>query len=251
MLRGVLDLFFPPRCVLCDEVIHPRSRPFCRSCKALQLPLVEETRCKKCGRGKKQCACKITTLLSDGIAAPFYYKDALSTAVRRLKRVEDTDRYAYFEERLIETAYLAYADTVIDVVTAVPLHPRDEAKRGFDQVEPMAKAVAKELYVPYVPLLRKSIRTKSQKTLSGAARAANLLGAFDVIDRKNVKDKRILLVDDVVTTGATTNECTKMLKIYGAKAVYVLTCAVSANEKKEDTEIEQLMKKKRREKTND
>lgn len=246
----ILDLFFPPRCALCDEVIARFYRPLCPDCQAGALPYIEEKRCKKCGRGKEQCACKITTLLSDGIAAPFYYKDKPKEAILRYKRTEDTDRTAYFVSELTKTAYLAYADMIFDVVTAVPMHPRSEAKRGFDQVKPVAKAVAKALHVPYSPLLRKSIYTKPQKSQYGSARAANLLGAFDVLDGTAVKDKRILLIDDVVTTAATTNECAKMLKIYGAKAVYVLAMAVSEH-KKEQNDIEKLMKEKRREKTND
>jgi len=251
LFGGVLDLIFPPRCALCDEVIAACDRPLCHRCRTITLPKVEGKRCKKCGREKTQCACKLTTLLSDGIAAPFYYKDEVTESILRYKRVEDRDRTAYFIEQLTKTAYLSYADMVIDVITAVPLHPQDEAKRGFDQVKPLARAVAKELHVPFVPLLKKSIRTKSQKSLSGAARAANLLGAFDVINSENLKGKRVLLIDDVVTTGATTNECAKMLKIYGAKAVYVLTIAVSANEKKQENEIEKLMKEMRQEKIDD
>ncbi len=246
----ILDLFFPPRCALCDEVIARGDRPLCLHCRASAQPRIEEKRCKRCGRGKEQCACKITTLLSDGIAAPFYYKDAVQDAILRYKKVEDADRTAYFSDELIQTAYLAYADKEIDMVTAVPMHPRSEAKRGFDQVKPMAKTVAKALHVPFESLLKKSIYTKPQKTQYGAARAANLLGAFDVVNGVSLKGKQILLIDDVVTTAATTNECAKMLKIYGVKAVYVLTIAVSENKKKE-TDIEKLMKQKRREKTND
>lgn len=246
----ILDLFFPPRCALCDEVIARCDRPLCKQCKTSELPYIEEKRCKRCGRGKEQCACKITTLLSDGIAVPFYYKDKVKEAILRYKKVEDTDRAAYFVSELTKTAYVAYADTVVDVVTAVPMHPRSEAKRGFDQVKPVAKAVAKALHLPYVPLLKKSMYTKPQKSQYGSARAANLLGAFDVLDGAKVKDKRILLIDDVVTTAATTNECAKMLKIYGAKAVYVLAIAASENKKEQD-DIEKLMKQKRREKTND
>ncbi len=250
LFAWILDLFFPPRCALCDEVIARRERPLCKSCRTSELPRIEGKWCKRCGREKEQCACKTTTLLSDGIAAPFYYKDRVKDAILRYKKVEDADRTAYFVSVLTETAYTAYADTVVDMVTAVPMHPRSEAKRGFDQVKPMAKAVAAALHVPFVSALKKSIYTKPQKSQYGAARAANLLGVFDVIDTAAVKDKRILLIDDVVTTAATTNECAKMLKIYGAKAVYVLAVAVSENNKKE-SDIEKLMRQKRQEKTND
>lgn len=250
LFLGILDAFFPPRCALCDEVIAADERPLCKACAKADIPRIEQKRCKKCGRGKEQCACKITTLLSEGIAAPFYYKDKIAEAVLRYKRIEDNDRTAYFVNELLETAYVAYGDMVIDLVTVVPMHPRSEAKRGFDQVKPLAKAVAKELHVPYKVLLKKSIYTKPQKAQYGAARAANMLGVFDVLDGASVKGKQILLIDDVVTTAATTNECAKMLKIYGAKAVYVLALAVSDNEKKPD-EIEMLMKEKRREEAND
>ena len=249
MFSLVLDLFFPPRCPLCNEVIALNEKPLCNHCRTSAQPRIEGKRCKRCGREKEQCACKLTTLLSDGIAAPFYYKEKVQEAVLRYKRMQDVGRNAYFVSELTKTAYLAYADKEMDVVTAVPMHPRSEAKRGFDQVKPMAKAVAKELHIPFVPLLKKSLYTKPQKALSSTARAANLLGAFDVLNMAAVKDKRVLLIDDVVTTAATTNECAKMLKIYGAKEVYVLAVAVSGNKKKQ-SDIEKLMQEKRQEKQN-
>ncbi|MCD7796675.1 MAG: hypothetical protein LUG95_03415 [Clostridiales bacterium] len=84
------------------------------------------------------------------------------------------------------------------------------------------------------PLLVKVEHTKPQKKLSARRRKVNLYGAFDVIDKEYVEGKTILLIDDVKTTGSTLNECTKMLKIYGAKAVYCATLAIVEPKSKKD-----------------
>ncbi len=235
-VRCVKDFFFPPRCVLCDEVIARRKRPLCSTCAKTEIPYVGEPVCARCGREKASCVCKKNTLLTDGIAAPYYYEDAVKEAVKRFKRVEDIDRIAYFAEQLIEKVYLAFGDSIVDILTTVPLHKSDLADRGFDQMLPIAKRLSKELHVPYVRLLRKIFVTAPQKELPADRRAGNLLGVFEVCTKLPLKGKNILLLDDVVTTGSTTNECAKMLKIYGAENVYVLALAISRLDKSEKEE---------------
>ncbi len=232
-VKAIMQLLFPPHCVCCDKVIAPSQMPICTACRKAELPRIETQTCARCGRGKVQCSCDKATLLSDSIAAPFYYTKAAKDAVKYFKRVEDTDRTAFLTSEMTRSAYIHYADTVVDIITAVPMHKQDAADRGFNGVETLAKRLADELHVAYAPLLHKRYHTQPQKELPAIQRYANLLGAFDVRDARLVKDKTILLVDDVVTTGGTTNECAKMLKIYGAKAVYVLAFAVSENKKKE------------------
>lgn len=235
-VQRIADLFYPPRCVICDEVIASNERPFCRACATQTLPRIG-TACRKCGRGKKACTCKNDTFLTDGIAAPFYYVDGISDAIAYFKRVCDRDRTRFFLEELIETVYAAFGEKVVDYITTVPLHANDLAERGFDQTEPLAKALSKELHVPYIRPLRKIFKTESQKHLSAERRTGNLLGAFSVRTKYPLKGKTVLLIDDVVTTGSTTNECAKMLKIYGVKQVFVLAIAVSGDEKDEEEDL--------------
>lgn len=247
-IRGVKDFLFPPRCVFCDEVIARKEWPICPACSKEEISEITAPACKRCGREKNDCVCKKNTLLTDGIAALYYYdNDLVESGIKRFKKTEDIDRIEYFSERLTEKAFLAFADMKVDIITTVPLYKTDFAERGFDQLFPIAKRLSKQLYTPYVQLLRKIFPTEPQKELKPDRRAGNLLGAFDVRTKFSLKAKNILLIDDVVTTGSTTNECAKMLKIYGAQNVYVLALAVSRLNKEENEDkndpIEDLKRK--------
>lgn len=115
---------------------------------------------------------------------------------------------------------------VIDYVTWVPVSPLRKFTRGYDQAELLAKAVGKELGVKPVKLLRKTRHRPPQSSLNSSdARKANILGAYKTIPYRNLEGKTVLLIDDVFTTGSTTNECAKTLRFSGAKEVH---CAVIA-----------------------
>ncbi len=235
--RMFKDLFFPPRCVFCDRVISRREFPVCPACIEPKLPRIIETACPHCGREKRLfCTCKRDSFLTDGIAAPFYFEGAVQNGIYRLKKVQDTDRTRYFAEEMQEAAFREFGDRPIDYVTAVPMSRRAYRDRGFNQAERLARVLSKDLHVPFAELLEKPIETGSQKGLKAEARRVNLLGVFDVNSRIPLCGKQILLVDDVVTTGATTNECAKMLKLAGADKVYVLALALTRPKKEKEQE---------------
>ena len=117
-----------------------------------------------------------------------------------------------------------------DCVTWVPISARRKFRRGFDQSEWIARVVARELGLPLVAAAKKIRHTKPQSTMGTAAhRRANILGAYRVVDPALVKDKRILLIDDIVTTGATASECSRVLLTAGAKEVKLATVAVATH----------------------
>lgn len=240
LMRRLKDLLFPPRCALCDAVIAPRERPLCPACGRAcpDVSILGEV-CRTCGREKLCCTCKEDSFLSDGIAAPFYYEGVARRGVSFYKRVQDVDRTAFFVKEMANSICRSLGDRIVDVITAVPMRPAEKRERGFDQVEPLAKGIAKEFHIPYVPLLRKCLDTPSQKLLTMEQRRSNLLGAFDVTNGESVGNKRILLLDDVVTTGSTTNECAKMLKIYGADRVYVAAIALTRPQIEQDGKVGQ------------
>ena len=246
-LKWCKSTFFPPRCALCDEVIAKDHMPICKECFNGDLPILSDELCNSCGREKKYCVCKQDHFISDGIAAPFYYQDSVKTALSIFKKTQDQDRTNYLVEKMSDAVYINFGDKEIDYVTCVPLHPKQFSKRGFNQAEILAKKLAEIIYTPYLPTLQKIFATRSQKGLSALERKANLLGAFDVITDVSFKNKNILLVDDIVTTGSTTNECAKMLKIYGAKKVYVAAVALTRANYKDDpiAEIRRRLKLER------
>ena len=148
------------------------------------------------------------------------YDDASAKAIHRFKYNRDTTY-----SRPLGSIISSYSELKgLDMVIPVPLHIKRLRERGFNQSLLLAKAVGKSHRITVEPYTLKRIRwTEPQVNLSGKERKLNVKGAFEV--QKDVKGKRILLVDDVYTTGATVRECSKILKKSGAKDVCVLTLA--------------------------
>ena len=103
-----------------------------------------------------------------------------------------------------------------DYLCGVAMHPKKQRKRGYNQANLFAEDLAKRLDIPYAELLKKNRSTPAQHTLSAAERKVNLAGAYTVPDPHKVKGKRILIVDDVITTGSTMAECAQVLLEAGA-----------------------------------
>jgi ComF family protein len=116
-------------------------------------------------------------------------------------------------------------DQAFDAVVAVPLHWRKRWDRGFNQAELLAKRVARRRGVPLLNALKRKRATEVQATLASAGRRRNVAGAFSIRSKADVKGKRILLIDDVMTTGATAGACASVLKRAGAKSVSLVTLA--------------------------
>ena len=127
---------------------------------------------------------------------------------------------AFMAETFKENGFIA------DMITFVPLHKKRQRKRGYNQSELLAQELSKQLIVPCAGLLKKIEYTKNLARLNQKERAQIIKGTFEFFGEKSVANgKRILLVDDVLTTGATCDECAELLKKIGAKSVFVLTFA--------------------------
>lgn len=112
-----------------------------------------------------------------------------------------------------------------DAVVPVPLHWRKKWSRGFNQAELLARHVARQRHIPVLNALRRKRSTATQAGLANAGRRRNVAGAFTERSARAIRGKRILLIDDVMTTGATANACAGVLKRCGAKSVSLLTLA--------------------------
>ncbi|PIR58754.1 MAG: hypothetical protein COU69_03770 [Candidatus Pacebacteria bacterium CG10_big_fil_rev_8_21_14_0_10_56_10] len=156
-------------------------------------------------------------------------------------------KYGQVKAVAADLAHLLYWTTAIptaDIITAVPMHPSKQRRRGFNQAELVAKALGTHLRIPYQPLLRKTIATAPQaKAVSRAARLKHLRHSFALntdrsvvpakpteseqprVPTKPSTDSSVLLVDDIVTTGTTLNECARLLKNAGYRRVFGLTLA--------------------------
>ena len=160
----------------------------------------------------------------DGIFCAVPYDDDGSTLVKKLKYGNRRDLAETMARLLFRYSDI---DGDFDMVCAVPLHPCRMKLRGYNQSEVFARQIASEMELPYVDLLERVVDTVSQTNLNHARRIKNVEGAFALAEDISVKGARILLVDDVVTTGATALECAKVLKEHGAVRVGIAVFAAA------------------------
>ena len=202
--RPILDIIYPPKCVFCREFLKEGEGPVCRECTR-ELPWTYSR-------------CSVPVANCSGCVAPLEYRDNAAQALLRFKfggRVT----YARCFARLMAECLRANTDMNLDLVTWVPLAPVRYFKRGYSQSKLLAAALARELGLPKARLLAKKLDTQKQSGMSGAAaRRANVSGAFTPVG-SGMRGKKILLVDDVVTTGATLSECALVLRTAGAAKV--------------------------------
>lgn len=215
--------FFPHHCFLCNEVLLPHQR-MCGDCWQ-KAPYILPPICECCGRSKDDCHCGKRRRAFARCISPFYYKGTVQTGISTLKSEGYDVTVAGFASEMAEIVRREYGGIPFDFVTAVPLHKRELLDRGFNQAEKIGQALAKHMTLPYESVLTKITVTAPQKELKAVERSGNLLGVFDVSG--DVTGKTVLLVDDVITTGATLDECAKILKIFGAEEVYAVTAAAA------------------------
>lgn len=234
MLKALIDLVFPPLCHCCKAYIPKAGRvhicdacmkttatvgsPLCTVCGAPFL--TEGGSDHPCGR------CLIHPPSYDGASAPYIYEGAVRDLVHRLKydgRVQCRRPLALL---LAESLAGFASDVSPDMIIPVPLHSRRIRQRGFNQAILLGEVLSREWKLPLDRRLLQRIRwTEPQVNLAAAERTANVRGAFALGNPEKVHGKRVLLVDDVLTTGSTVSECSKVLKRAGAEAVFVVTVA--------------------------
>ncbi len=223
--RWLLSLLFPNRCYLCGGVIGWRDR-LCAACYD-KVPYILPPVCPACGRSKSECSCRGHKRLFERCVSPLYYTDHSKLAIYNLKTYGYHGTVDALANEMAEVIRREYGGIPFDAVVPVPLHKVDMSRRGFNQAELLARALSSYIRVPMKPMLTKLYATKPQKSLTLQQRNGNLLGAFDVTDSDSAQDAVLLLVDDIITTGSTLDECAKMLKLYGAKEVYAVTAAAA------------------------
>jgi len=235
LFDGLLDLVYPPHCVACERSLHDESgRFFCSDCLA-GLPFVPETRCPKCGHELAEhatvhtrCrACEGKSLFFKSASAPFKYETPVRELILQLKLAHQRSFAVPLAGYLADHLESGGLMPSIDAVVAVPLHWRRRLTRGYNQSQLLAERVSEHFGVPNLAKCLLRVRaTKSQTSFSMRKRMENLRGAFAVRRRAMLRGKTVLLIDDVLTTGATCAECSRILKQEGsAAAVYVATVA--------------------------
>lgn len=211
LLPILQNLLFPPKCILCGRLLSGEETDLCHTCR---------TETKVCTKPK------IKIPMVAEWTAMWYYEGTVRESLLRFKF---RNRRSYAEGYGPLLAMKLQQDLPdFDVLTWVPISARRKRKRGYDQVQLIADAVGPELELVPVQTLKKIRDNPPQSGIQDPAkRRANVLGAYAPADPENLAGKRVLLLDDIITTGATVSECAKVLRIAGAKDVFCAAVAAS------------------------
>jgi len=233
---NLIDLFYPRRCPICLDVLKINDDDICVACRK-KVRLVKGATCYKCGKPlkdetKEYCvSClKREPPFTQGISWAEYSSQYMRRMMAELKYHGNCQILDYpcrdFASRQMNTVL----EWEIEVLIPVPVHPSRMRKRGYNQAAEIAKRLSKYWDIPVdeTYLLRQG-KTKAQKELSSEQRLLNLMDAFCVVGEKG-KYQRILLVDDIFTTGATVSACTRILIDAGARNVFIATLCTSRDD---------------------
>jgi competence protein ComFC len=237
---AIVSVLFPGGCRICDMLLTRASRvPICEKCLAsFEAPL--EKKCEVCGQPhagmtaaeeeELVCrACQQKTYAFDRARSFGIYDGPLVRAILLLKWERIEPLGSWFAQRLGEIAEREGELLAGDVVVPVPLHPDRERERGYNQAGLVSKPLARRLNLPHKSVLLMRTRPRPNKqVLSLEERWESVRGAFATRPGRQVDNKRVVLVDDVMTTGATLDACARALLESGAKSVIGLTVARAA-----------------------
>lgn len=225
-LRDALFVsLFPRRCAFCGEMVA-FDQEMCADC-AKGRPVIEPPVCLHCGHSRVDCTCKNKKFYYDSVIAPYYYTGSAARALRNFKFRAMPFLAEDMAADMASCVQKLYGDRSFDLVTEVPVGKRTLRRRGYDQSRLLAQALAGCLQVPYAGVLKKVRNNPDQHRQKAADRRANVYGAYNTQRRADLSGKHILLVDDVKTTGATLDECAKMLLLHDAASVSAVVFAIT------------------------
>jgi ComF family protein len=215
-VRALLDLVFPPKCVFCSRLLRATEEAICDTCRNT-LP-----ECHKIRTFPFVAACR----------SPLYYEDQVREAILRYK-FQDASHYSRVFGQLVGQLVAAWPEAQPEVLTWVPVSRKRLRSRGYDQAKLLAEATGAVLGLPVTATLRKVRDNPPQSGLQDAAgRRANVLNVYEAVDPASFAGKRVLLIDDVATTGSTLSECARVLVTAGAGEVLAATLAMGREDRK-------------------
>lgn len=226
ILKATLDFILPQRCIVCnDEIVQGL---LCNNCLDY-LPEVKPTLCRFCGRPTKKrnlCGfCKKGTHLDYGRAFMLFIPP-YDKIIHHFKYRKKTKLAAFFGRAMASIIKSDHYLKDVDIIAPVPLFWWKNLRRGYNQAALLSEIISQECNIKMNDILKRIINTKTQTKLNEEARRKNVLDAFQV-KQNGIKGKRVVLVDDVMTTGVTINECARVLKDAGAKKVYSCVAAIT------------------------
>lgn len=227
----ILMMLYPIKCPFCGELTGSKYIQACEKCRQ-KLPYIRGPRCYKCGKPVSEeeteycmdCT-KKEHYFTQGISL-WSYDESVKKAVYDLKYKNQREFAGYFAKELIKVYYRQIKAWDADAVIPVPIHKKRYRQRGFNQAELVARAISSYMQIPvetdYVVRVK---NTKPQKELNDKERQKNLKNAFK-INQNGVKLKKVIIVDDIYTTGATVDVVAELLLSAGITNVYVITLCI-------------------------
>lgn len=223
-IQFIKRIFFPKRCSVCSEIV-PLSDQYC-SCCGEDETTIGAGFCPHCGYDEERCICgKNSTREFSHLAAVYIYSGAVRQKICAFKFENEKQLSSFFAEKMSERVANVFPEADFDFVCFVPSTKATLKKRGYNQSELLAKEIAKHFFIPCKNVLLKIKDTPSQHTLNAKQRSNNITGSIVCIEE--MKDKTVLLCDDVKTTGATLSTCIDALKAASVKDVYCICIALS------------------------
>src|SRR5215211_890218 len=231
-LSGLASLFYPPLCANCAEPIGsseylcaschekaPRIKPpFCSTCsEPFQGDITQVFVCANCAHRRLYFESAVAAYRSRGVVRKILHEFKYSRQIHLRHPVADWLAQTLHDPRLDGRRF--------DLVVPVPLHPARKRERGFNQAELLAELLGRRAGLPVQEPLERLRYTTTQTAFDRAERMENLRDAFRLRKKADVRGLRVLLIDDVLTTGSTLSECARVLKAGGALSVHAATAA--------------------------
>lgn len=215
MIDRLLRLLFPPKCVLCRDLLDDRQTDLCHHCRT---------------NAPNYTKIKFKPSFVAHFTGVWYYKDDVRSSILRYK-FANKRHYAPAYARMLAIKLQTEGFDNFDVLTWVPVSTLRRLRRGYDQVKLLAQALGQEINTTPVCTLKKIRNTPPQSGIPDASRRrANVLGAYRAVNIPEFAGKRVLLLDDILTTGATASECARVLLTAGASEVNLAVLAVASHD---------------------
>jgi competence protein ComFC len=231
-LRAVASLLYPPVCTICSANVAT-DEYLCRECET-KIPRITPPFCAKCSEPFDGaittafvCAnCGHRTLYFDAAISAFRSRGIVRHIILDFKYA----KHMHLRHLVARWLFAALDDERLrgrefDLIVPVPLHPARQRERGFNQAALLAESLSARISIPVRPALARTRFTTTQTAFDRVERMENLHGAFRLRKNADVRQLRVLLIDDVLTTGSTLSECARVLKKAGAASVYAATAA--------------------------
>jgi len=234
--ESILNILYPRCCPICGEIVSIKGEYACLACCDKPI-LIGEPRCKKCSKPIEDeevelCHdCKRNHHNYTRGYALWLYDATMKKSIADFKYKGRKEYGDFYSREIIKNLGTIIMEINPDVIVPIPLHKLKERKRGFNQAEVIARGISRELKIPMAKnLIVRNKNTLPQKQLNDVERLRNLEKAFSISKKEYLKYRdpilKVLLIDDIYTTGSTIEACTKILHKYGVQKVYFICLCI-------------------------